>query len=85
MIIIVINRFIIIVNFRNLYDKAIMEIFQLRRALDEASKQTNTLIQFRRISETHTGILFYLSDENTSTNDFQLERKIYEIEYRWPL
>jgi len=33
MIIIAINRFIIIVNFHNHFDKAITEIFQFRRAL----------------------------------------------------
>jgi len=33
MIIIVINRFVIIINFRDHFDKAIMEIFQFRRAL----------------------------------------------------
>jgi hypothetical protein len=32
-IIIAINRFIIIVNFRNRFDKALMEIFQFRIAL----------------------------------------------------
>jgi len=33
MIIIAINRFVIIVNFRNRFDKALTEIFQFWRAL----------------------------------------------------
>ncbi len=33
MIILAINRFVLLVNFRNLFDKALMEIFQFRRAL----------------------------------------------------
>jgi len=32
-IIIMINRFVIIVNFHNCFDKALTEIFQFRRAL----------------------------------------------------
>jgi len=49
-IIIAINRFIIIVNFRNHFDKALAEIFQFRRALEPTpgtSYKPNNKIQMK--------------------------------------
>ncbi len=43
MIIMAINHFVIIVNFRNRFDKALMKIFQFHRALiSENVKKQNT-------------------------------------------
>jgi len=44
MIIIAINRFILIINFRNRFDKALTEIFQFCRALPECVETTFTNI-----------------------------------------
>jgi len=42
MIIIAINHFIIIINLRNCFDKALREIFQFRRALVKSVLMSDT-------------------------------------------